>query len=79
MDDYENLTTVITSLPGDTTLSGSVEIIDDNDFEGFEDFTLHLHNCTNTVAGCSLSRMYLVINITDNDGMYFILYIELGR
>ena len=75
-DDYENLTSIITSSVGGTTVSGSVDIIDDNMVEVAQGFSLHIHNCTNTAVGCSFSFPYFTITITDNDGMYYILYIS---
>ena len=71
MNDYENLTNPITSLAGGTTVSGSVDIVNDNINEGSELFSLHIHNCTNTAAdGCSVTMPYALINITDDDSMY---------
>ena len=68
MNDYENLTNAISSMAGGTTVTGSVTIIDDNISEDTESFSLHVHNCTNTVAGCSVSIPYSLISISDNDG-----------
>ena len=71
MDDYENLTSPITSSVGATNVSGSVDIINDNIVETSESFTLHIHNCTNTAAGCSVSMPNsTTIIITDDDSMY---------
>ena len=67
MNDYENFTSQITSMAGGTTVSGSVVIIDDNIDEDTESFSLHIHNCTNTVGGCFLSTRYSLITINDND------------
>ena len=71
MNDYENLTNPITSSIGGTTVSGSVDIINDNINEDTEMLSLHIHNCTNTVAGCSVTLPYSTINITDDDSMYY--------
>ena len=72
MNDYENLTSPITSSVGGTTVSGSVDIINDSTNEDTEMLTLHIHNCTNTVAGCSVVLLqYSTINITDDDSMYY--------
>ena len=67
MNDYENFTSQISSMAGGITVSGSVMIIDDNIDEDTESFSLHVHNCTNTVGGCSVLMPYSLITITDND------------
>ena len=72
MNDYENLTSAISSTVGGTTVSGSVIIIDDMINEDTETFSLHVHNCTNTVAGCSALVPYSAIIINDNDSKYSI-------
>ena len=69
MMDYENLTNPITSSAGSNTVSGSVDVVDDNIMEGTESFSLHIHNCTNTAVGCSVLIPYFLINIADDDGM----------
>ena len=68
MNDYENLTNPISSMVGGTMLSGSVSIIDDIINEDTESFSLHIHNCTNNVTGCSVLMPYSLITINDNDG-----------
>ena len=69
MMDYDNLTNPITSSAGSNTVSGSVDVVDDNIMEGTESFSLHIHNCTNTAVGCSVLIAYFLINIVDDDGM----------
>ena len=69
MMDYENLANPVTSSPGSNTVSGSVDIINDNIMEGTESFSLHIHNCSNTAVGCSVLLPYLSISIIDDDGM----------
>ena len=71
MNDYENLTSAISSTVGGTTVSGSVIIIDDMINEDTEMFSLHVHNCTNTVAGCSVLLPYSLITINDNDSKFY--------
>ena len=70
MNDYENLTNPITSSVGATTVSGTVDIINDNIIEDTEMLSLHIHNCTNTAAACSNLVQYSSITITDDDSMY---------
>ena len=67
MTDYENFTNPISSVVGGTTVSGSVTIIDDIINEDTETFSLHIHNCTNNVSGCSVLVQYSTITINDND------------
>ena len=67
MNDYENLTNPISSTPGGTTVSGSVMIVDDIINEDIESFSLHIHNCTNNVSGCSVLVQYSTVTINDND------------
>jgi len=70
--DYRDLSSPITSLNGGTNASGTVTILNDDANEDTESFSLHLHNCTNTVAQCTLnSLIYASIIINDNDGMYY--------
>ena len=77
MNDYENLTSSITSSVGGTTVSGSVDIINDSTNEDTEMLSLHIHNCTNTAAGCSVLLQYSTITITDDDSMYYIMGINM--
>ena len=72
MNDYENLTSIISTMVGGTTVSGSVVIIDDMINEDMEAITLHIHNCTNNVTGCSSIQPYSLITINDNDSKYSI-------
>ena len=60
-------------MAGGITVSGSVMIIDDNIDEDTESFSLHVHNCTNDVAGCSAFVLYSLITINDNDSKYLLL------
>ena len=71
INDYENLTNLITSSAGSNTVSGSVDIINDNMIEDTETIILHIHNCTNTAANCSVLLPYSSISITDNDSTYY--------
>ena len=70
INDYENLTNPITSSAGSNTVSGSVDIINDNMIEDTETIILRIDNCTNTAANCSVLLPYSLISITDNDGTY---------
>ena len=66
--DYVTFTSQYSSMPGGNTVSGFLLIVDDNVEEDTESFSLHVHNCTNTVAGCSIvTAQYSLITITDND------------
>ena len=69
--DFTNLTNPITSVAGGTTVTGSVDIINDNLIENSEGFTLHLHNCTNTASSCFLLTPYSNITINDDDSKYY--------
>lgn len=71
-NDYENLTSPISTMGGGTTVSGSVTIIDDNMVEGEETLSFHIENCSNTIVECSVSMPYSLITINDNDGKLII-------
>ena len=60
--------TPITSSVGDSTVSGSVSIIDDDENEDAEMFTIHIDGCTNNMISCNPGSMdTLTITIDDND------------
>ena len=65
--DYRNLSTPITSMVGSNTVSGSVTIINDNTNEDTEMFTIHIDNCSNSVAVCTPSLMNTTLTIAIND------------
>ena len=70
--DYQQPSSPITSSVGDNTVSGSIRIIDDDENEDSETFTVQIVNCTNTAVLCTPAMMNTTLTITingPNDGM----------
>ena len=66
--DYTMLSTPITSSVGNSTVSGSVRIINDDENEDTETFTIRIDNCTDLMASCDPGIMdNLTITIEDDD------------
>ena len=65
--DYLQPSSPITSSVGDTTVSGSVRIIDDDENEDPEMFTVQIVSCTNTASSCTPAMMNATVMITIND------------
>ena len=73
--DYRMLSTPIMSSIGESTVSGSIIITDDDTNEDTEMFTIHIDNCTNNLAPCVPGMMNLtIITIDDNDGNVTYIY-----